>query len=215
MTAADLAVDRLIADRLAAAFPEDGRLSEESDGREAAGMWVVDPIDGTGNFARGIPHFAISIAYVLNGRIELGIVYDPASKELFSAMRGRGAHCGDRRMQVSDASRKTTVIEVGHASRNPTPAYLGLLDAVLGQGYGFCQLGSAALGLAYVADGRIDGYCELSLYAWDVLAGKLLIEEAGGWCSAIPIDGAASEGHPVLAAAGDLAEPLRALTGIA
>lgn len=215
VTAADLAVDRLIADRLSTAFPEDGRLSEESDGRTAPGIWVVDPIDGTGNFARRIPHFAISIAYTFEGRTELGIVFNPASGELFSARRGHGAYCGERRMNVSDSTRKTTVVEVGHASRNPTPAYLQMLGAILDRGHGFCQLGSAALGLAYVADGRIDGYCELSLYAWDVLAGKLLVEEAGGWCSLVPVGTTPAGTLEILAAASDLAPSLREITGMA
>lgn len=214
VTSTDHAVDRLIAERLAAAFPEDGRISEESVGNDAAGLWVIDPIDGTSNFARGIPHFAVSIAFCLKGQTEIGAIYDPMADDLFVARRGHGAERNGTPIHVSAADRPSALVEIGYSSAHPTAAYIGLLDRLLTGGYAFCQAGSAALGLAYVADGRTDAYCELSLYAWDVLAGLLIVREAGGWASDFPTRAPMSDAHPVLACAPDLVDPLRALTGI-
>lgn len=215
VTSADRAVDRLIADRLAAAFPDDGRISEESVSAEAAGMWVIDPIDGTANFARGIPHFAVSIAFCLNGQAEIGAIHDPMADDLFIARRGQGARRNGAPIQVSAVGQPAaSLVELGYPASRPAADYLGLLDRLLAAGYAFQQAGSAALGLAYIADGRLDGYIESSLHAWDVLAGLLLVREAGGWTSDFPADGQITEARAVLACAPGLAAPLRTLTGI-
>lgn len=215
VTSADRAVDRLIAERLAAAFPNDGRISEESLGTEAAGLWVIDPIDGTANFARGIPHFAVSIAFCFDGRAEIAALYDPMADDLFFARRGHGAQCNGVPIRVGAAAQPATaLVELGYSPKRPATEYLGLVDRLLAAGYAFQQAGSAALGLAYVADGRIDGYFESCLYAWDVLAGLLLVREAGGWTSDFPASGQIAEARAVLASTPGLAAPLRALTGI-
>lgn len=215
VTSADHAVDRLIVNRLAAAFPNDGQISEESVGAEAAGLWVIDPIDGTANFARGIPHFAVSIAFCFDGRTEIGAIYDPMADDLFVARRGHGAQCNSTPIRASAVTQPAAaLVEHGYALSRPATEYLGVLDRFLTGGYSFQQTGSAALGLAYVADGRIDAYFESSLYAWDVLAGLLLVREAGGWTSDFPARGQITEPRAVLACAPGLAAPLRTLTGI-
>lgn len=205
----------MIADRLTAAFPDDGRISEESMGAKADGLWVIDPIDGTANFARGIPHFAVSIAFCLNGRAEIGAIFDPMADDLFFARRGHGAQRNGAPIQVSVITQpNTALVELGYSPNRPAAEYLGFLDRLLTAGYAFQQAGSAALGLAHVADGRLDAYFESSLYAWDVLAGLLLVREAGGWTSDFRARGRISEARAVLASAPGLATPLRALTGI-
>jgi myo-inositol-1(or 4)-monophosphatase len=215
VTSADRAVDRLIAERLAVAFPNDGRISEESMGAGAAGLWVIDPIDGTANFARGIPHFAVSIAFCLNGRAEIGAIFDPLADDLFFAQRGHGAQRNGAPIQVSAIIQPNgALVELGYSRSRPAAEYLGFLDRLLTAGYSFQQCGSAALGLAHVADGRLDAYFESTLYAWDVIAGLLLVREAGGWTSDFRVRGRIPEARAVLASAPGLAAPLRALTGI-
>ncbi len=185
LTAADGAVERLIVDRLRAAFPQDAFLGEEG-GRVVGGAvdgpcWVIDPIDGTANFARGLPTWCVSIALVLAGRTELGVIHDPNADLSYTATRGGGAWRNGQRLAVStttDLVRAT--VDTGYSSRTPAPAFGELVTRLLQRGIQVTQCGSAALGLARVADGRLDGYVERHLYAWDALAGLLLIEEAGG-----------------------------------
>ncbi len=215
VTAADLAADVLLQKRLSAAFPEDKFLTEESGGSDGERLWVIDPIDGTVNFARGLPHFCISIAFCMGGRPSLGIIYDPIQDELFTARVGLGATCNGRPMAVSRASTADrSLIDVGHPDLRHTKAYLGIVERLLDSGYAFRNDGSAALGLARVADGRIEGYCDLFLNSWDVLAGLLLVSEAGGWTSDFLAGEGLMRGNAVLACAPELAPNLRRLTGI-
>jgi myo-inositol-1(or 4)-monophosphatase len=215
VTSSDRTIDQLIADRLAAAFPNDGRISEESKGAQANGLWVIDPIDGTFNFARGIRHFAVSIAFCLNGRAEIGAVFDPMADDLFFARRGHGAQRNGAPIRVSAITEPNdALVELGYPANCSPAEYLGYLDQLLTAGYAFRQAGSAALGLAHVADGRLDAYIESSLYAWDVTAGLLLVREAGGWTSHFNPRDRILEPRPVLASAPGLAAQLGALTGI-
>lgn len=215
VTQADLEVDRFLIERLGDAFPKDGVLTEESGGAAARHLWVIDPIDGTQNFARGIAHFAISIAFHADGRTESGVVYDPIADEMFAARRGCGAFLNGERLHVRDpAAPHDAVVEAGYSLKRPTKEYTGLVDRLLEAGYGFLQNGSAAIGLAHVACGRTDAYCELFLNSWDVLAGLLLVEEAGGWASDFTANGGLEVGNPVLACGPRLQGTLSALTGI-
>lgn len=178
----DAEVERLIRARLIGAFPRDSFFGEEAGGDFGSDVWIVDPIDGTANFARGIPHFCISIAFVRDLRSEIGVIYHPMADELYAARRGRGATLNGRRMAVSplgDAAR--ALIEAGWSSRLPNAPYIALVDHLYRAGAQVIRAGSGALGLAYVADGRTEGYCELHMNSWDALAGLLLIEEAGGF----------------------------------
>jgi myo-inositol-1(or 4)-monophosphatase len=215
VTAADHAADALLQRRIGAAFPGDTFLTEESGGENGRRLWVIDPIDGTANFARGLPHFCISVAFCVDGQARLGVIYNPIQDELFVAETGGGATCNGRVLSVSGVREPgQALVDAGYSHRHPKSDYLGLIGRILDGGFAFSQAGSAALGLAYVADGRIDGYCEQDLYAWDVLAGLLLVREAGGWASDFPLEDGPARGKPVLACTPALASDLRRLIGI-
>ena len=181
VTEADAAVERSIVTALHAAFPMDTFLGEECGGAPGDRCWVIDPIDGTANFARGLPHWCVSIAYVVSNRTELGVIFDPNGDLLYSAQRGEGALRNRSPIRVSgavDIARAT--VDIGYSSRAPVADFGLIMTRLLGAGANVTQSGSAALGLARVADGRLDGYAERHLYAWDALAGLLLVVEAGG-----------------------------------
>jgi myo-inositol-1(or 4)-monophosphatase len=214
VTIADHQVDALIRQAIANRFPGDGILTEESGGTVAPHLWVIDPIDGTGNFARGIANFAISIAFCVNGISQIGIVLDPAANELFSARRGHGAFCNGVRINVSTTNEiGRAAIDAGYSRRTPLPDYVSLIARILDAGGDFVQFGSAALGLAQVASGRTDGYVEAHLYAWDVLAGLLLVEEAGGYHDGFSLDGSGQTGMPVMACTPGLRQQLQKIVG--
>ncbi len=175
-------MERLIRERLIAAFPQDTFFGEEAGGVFGSDVWVVDPIDGTANFARGIPHFCISIAFVRDLRTEVGVIYQPITDELYAARRGGGATLNGRKMAVSGLSDATHgLIEAGWSARLPPEPYIALLAQLYRAGAQVIRKGSGALGLAYVADGRTEAYCELHINSWDALAGLLLVAEAGGF----------------------------------
>jgi myo-inositol-1(or 4)-monophosphatase len=216
VTAADSEVERLIIQRLAASFPRDAFLAEEG-GASGSGdaVWVIDPIDGTANFAHGIPHFCVSIALVSGAQLVLGAIAAPMYQELYLARRGRGAFLNGKAMRVSTVSDpRQAIIELGWSARRPARAYSALLERVLATGATFMRAGSGALGLAYVADGRTQGYCELHINSWDAAAGLLLVTEAGGWCNDFLAGEGLSRGNPVLACAPGLREALVEATGV-
>ena len=217
VTDADTAVEALLRRRLAEAFPEDGFLGEEGGRTGGSGaLWVVDPIDGTANFARGIPHFCVSVALLADGAVALGAILNPATRELFTARRGRGAWCNGRRMQAaSTGALAEAVVECGWSRRTGNDRYIGLIGRVLDAGATIRRSGSGALGLAYVADGRTDAYAELHINSWDCLAALLMVEEAGGRVSPFLDGDGLSAGNPVLAAAPGVAEAVAGLSGIA
>jgi myo-inositol-1(or 4)-monophosphatase len=214
LTEADGEIERLIAGRLAASFPADTFFGEEQGGTFGARTWVVDPIDGTANFARGVPRFCVSIAMVESGRPAIGIVYDPMMRELFATRRRRGATLGRQPLRVSgtDDIRRATV-ELGWSPRRPMADYAAMLARVVATGAGITRAGSGALALAYVAAGRIDGYAEQHINAWDALAGILLIEEAGGWTSDFLAADGLHQGNALLACTPALATALAEAVG--
>ncbi|TIM46828.1 inositol monophosphatase family protein [Mesorhizobium sp.] len=162
---------------------EERGLIEDDDGQH---RWIVDPLDGTTNFLHGIPLFAISIALERQGQIVAGVVYNPAMDELYTAERGGGAFMNDRRLRVAGRTKLIdTVIGCGvpHLGRGQHGNFLVELRNVMAEVSGVRRLGSASLDLAYVAAGRMDGFWETGLSAWDVAAGILLIREAGGFIS--------------------------------
>ena len=212
VTIADHEVDALIRRSIAEHYPDDGILTEESGGMIAQATWVVDPIDGTGNFARGIASFAISIAFSVGGTTEIGIVYDPVADEMFTARRGHGAFCNGMPMHVSATQDiRRAAVEAGYSRKAPLADYLALLDRLLDAGCEFMQFGSAARGLAQVASGRVDAYVEAHLFAWDVLAGLLLVEEAGGGTTGFPLVGDGQHALAVFACTPGIATPLRVI----
>lgn len=182
LTKTDGEVEKLIAARLAHSFPEDAFFGEEGGGTRANKVWIVDPIDGTADFARGVPYFCVSMAFVADGLTHVGVVYDPMADELFAAQRGHGATLDGKPIHVSEIHDvQRSVIEAGWSPRAPFDDYIKLLTRLNALGAGVKRRGSGALGLAYVAMGRQDAYCELHINAWDAAAAVLLIEEAGGW----------------------------------
>jgi myo-inositol-1(or 4)-monophosphatase len=184
VTDVDRACDALVRQRVRAAFPGDGLLTEEAAEQPGASgwRWIVDPLDGTTNYAHGFPHFAISIAVERAGQVELGTIYDPIRDELFHALRGGGAFRNGGPVRVSVADQlQSSLLATGfpydvHA-RSDNLEYFGRF---IRRAQAVRRAGSAALDLAYVACGRFDGFWELSLHPWDVAAGLLMIEEAGG-----------------------------------
>ncbi len=216
LTTADTAVEKFIVERLAALYPGDAVLGEES-GRHGAGdaIWVIDPIDGTENFAHDIGHFCVSIAFVNGREVQLGALAAPMYGELYLARRGRGATLNGRTMRVSATlTMARSVIELGWSARRPAVAYTALIERVLGAGATFRRVGSGALGLAYVADGRTEGYCEMHINSWDALAGILLVEEAGGWVNDFLAGDGLMQGNELIAAAPGIRDALTEATGI-
>jgi myo-inositol-1(or 4)-monophosphatase len=195
----DAEVERLIRARLIAAFPKDSFFGEECGGDFGNDVWVVDPIDGTANFARGIPHFCISIAFVRGVQTEIGVIYQPILHELYAARRGGGATLNGRPMSVTGLDDiRRSLIEAGWSSRRPPDPYVAIVSHLIRAGAQISRGGSGALGLAYVADGRTDGYCELHMNSWDALAGLLLVREAGGWINDFLADDGLRRGNAVL-----------------
>jgi myo-inositol-1(or 4)-monophosphatase len=212
LTEVDGEVERLIATRLHALFPEDGFIGEEGAGRAGqpgAPIWVVDPIDGTSNFARGAPHFCISIAAVVGRRVELGVIYDPMLDELFAARHGGGANLNATKIHVSAAADLAEAsIEVGWNLRSGADKFKSLVGRIVDAGAAVGRSGSGALGLAYVAAGRRDGYVENHMNAWDCLAAIALIKESGGYVSDFLSGEGLRAGNGILACAPALREPL-------
>jgi myo-inositol-1(or 4)-monophosphatase len=215
VTATDSEVEELIRRRLHETCPSDQFFGEEGGGTFGNDVWVVDPIDGTANFARGIPHFAISIAFVRANRIEIGVVYDVMQDELYAAARGRGATLDGQPIRVSQIGDvRHATVEAGWSTRLPPEPYANLVHRLKVAGANVRRAGSGTLGLAYVADGRIDAYCELHINSWDALAGLLLIQEAGGWTNDFLAGDGLTKGNPVLGCTPELARELASVTGI-
>ncbi len=166
------------------AYPHHAILAEESGEQgDSEYTWVIDPLDGTTNFLHGFPQYAVSIGLRHKGRFEVAVVYDPIRPELFTALRGGGAQLEGRRIRISKArGLEGCLLGTGFPFKDQThvDAYLGMFKAVLPQAAGIRRAGSAALDLAYVAAGRLDGFWEIGLQPWDMAAGILLIKEAGG-----------------------------------
>ena len=180
----DRNAERAIIDTIRKAYPGHAILAEESGvhGKDAY-QWIIDPLDGTTNYLHGFPQFAISIAPAHRGRLESAVVYDPLRDEMYTADRGAGALLNDRRLRVSEQkSLHGALIGTGFPFRQPQhlDAYLEMFKAVHRDTAGIRRPGSAALDLAYVAAGRLDGFWEIGLSPWDMAAGILLVREAGG-----------------------------------
>lgn len=197
VTEIDHAAEREIIYHLSKAYPDHGFLGEESGSSGNADsdyLWIIDPLDGTTNFIRGIPHFAVSIACQYKGKLEHAVVLDPMRREEFTASRGRGAQLNGRRIRVSkltglDGALLGTGIPFKARNLEQLPAYTDTLQTLAGQCAGIRRAGAASLDLAYVAAGRLDAFWEIGLSQWDIAAGALLITEAGGLIS--DFDGAA------------------------
>ncbi|HEX4322489.1 MAG TPA: inositol monophosphatase family protein [Acidobacteriaceae bacterium] len=215
LTATDGEVEKLVRSRLLEAFPGDTFLGEEDGGQVSARTWVVDPIDGTSNFARGIAHFCISIALVLDGVASIGVIYQPMTDELFAAAKGLGATLNGEPIKTSSTTTlDKSLLEVGRASRQPKATYLAMLDQVMASGAGIRGAGSGALAVANVACGRVDGCFETHMYSWDCLAGLVLVEEAGGRVNDFLAGDGLLKGNKIFAAAPGIAEEFANVVGV-
>ena len=206
LTEVDGETEAFIAERLLEIFPTDGFIGEESKARpagEGGAAWVVDPIDGTANFARGVPHFCVSIACVAAGKVEVGVIYDPMRDELFAGRRGGGARLNGALIRASERERACQFLGRGrleHCARAPS-SIVDLLRRVASTGASPSRTGSGALALAYVAAGRREGFVEHHINAWDCLAGILLVTEAGGYVNDYLRGDGLTKGNPLIACA--------------
>lgn len=193
VTEIDVAAEREIVQNLRKAYPDHEFLAEEGTAGAPPGgaspwRWIIDPLDGTTNFSRGIPHFAVSIACMKDGRIEHAVVLDPVRREEFTATRGAGAQLNGKRLRVSTRTlNKDALLGTGIPFRGTSSALLGpymeTLRELADRTAGIRRAGVASLDLAYVAAGRFDGFWEIGLQPWDIAAGALLVQEAGGLVS--------------------------------
>lgn len=184
VTDVDQRAEAAIVEIIQRAYPEHGILAEEGTRIESQDYeWIIDPLDGTTNFIHAVPSLAVSIGVRRQNRLEHAVVYDPLRNELFTASRGGGAHLNDRRLRVSQRrDLDDSLIATGFPFRDFSylDEYLAIFKNLMQKTAGLRRAGSAALDLAYVAAGRYDGFWEFHLKPWDVAAGALLIQEAGG-----------------------------------
>ena len=200
---ADRACEELIVARLAGEFPDDGFLGEEGGARKsgASATWVIDPIDGTHNFLTGVPFWCVSIGLLCESKSVLGLIYHPPGEEMFVAQKDAGASLNGTAIRVSGESDiKRARICVGFSYRRPVADHVRAVEALLSAGCEYLRLGSGALGLAYVAAGRFDGYWERHLNSWDAAGGLALVREAGGRTNDFWMDDGLSKGNETLAA---------------
>lgn len=211
LTAGDGAVEAHIRRRLAEIFPNDAVLGEEGGGSVADKLWIIDPIDGTANFAHHDRNWCVSIAFVHGGVPEIGVVYAPALGEMFVGRRGHGATLNGDPVKVAptdDVGRAS--IELGWSARRPHSAYLAIVEKLWTTGVSVRRSASGALGMVYVAAGRTDGYLELHINSWDVAAGYVIAREAGASLNDFFSGDAIMMGNPIVCTApgiaGDLSE---------
>jgi myo-inositol-1(or 4)-monophosphatase len=217
VTEVDLAVERMFRALIAERFPDHQILAEELGGAAVVPpgpCWVFDPIDGTTNFAHGLPIFCASLALEIDGIAEVGAVYDPNRRELFTAERGGGAFLNGAPMRVSSAARLVDAMLVTgfpYDVHSRVDEIVGLFGAFVGQARAVRRLGSAAIDLCYVAAGRLDGFWETDLKPWDIAGGALIASEAGGRVTSIDGGGFTSRGGQVLATNGHLHDAMLAV----
>ncbi len=183
----DREAERQIVETLLGAYPDHAILAEEGTAKganaAAENVWIIDPLDGTTNFLHGFPQYCVSIALAHRGQITQAVIYDPCRNDLFTATRGRGAFLNDRRIRVSKRQHlRDCLIGTGFPFRDGSylDAYLRMMKTMIEHTAGLRRPGAAALDLAYVAAGFYDGFWEVGLNPWDVAAGSLLVQEAGG-----------------------------------
>ena len=188
VTEVDKSAEEAIIDILHRAYPDHAILAEESGATagtagESEYTWIIDPLDGTTNFIHGFPQYAVSIGLRHKGMLAQGVVYDPTKNELFTATRGRGAYLNERRIRVSKRTQlNEALIGTGFPFRDfaDLDEYLSMFREITARTAGIRRAGAAALDIAYVAAGRLDGFWEMGLSPWDMAAGALLVQEAGG-----------------------------------
>ena len=216
-TEADVNTEAIIREAISAAYPDDAFLGEESSDSfaitGAPGTWVVDPIDGTQPFLCGMRTWCISIAYYAAGQVQLGVVYDPSNDEMFAARRGQGMTLNGRPVQAADVSSLGEgLVGVGYSTRVTPEDTLEPLSRLLHANGMYHRSGSGALSLAYVAAGRLIGYFEPHMCAWDMAAGACLVREAGGRTNdCLPDNQSLVDGNLIVAGAAGIYDQLKSL----
>ncbi len=209
----DHACEAAIVREISRYYPEHAFLAEESGTRgKGDTVWVIDPLDGTSNYLHGVPHFSVSIAQQIKGRTEIGVIFDPMRDELYTAVRGRGAFLNQKRIRVSTRTELDTAVlatAFPFRRRGQMGRFARVFQAVMEKTEDFRRLGTASLDLAYVANGRLDGYYEIGLSAWDVAAGALLVREAGGVVMDFEGNDNVEEAGSIIAAPFKLMTPLQ------
>jgi myo-inositol-1(or 4)-monophosphatase len=217
VTEADERAEAVIREILLGAFPSYGMLAEEGGGLvgEEDARWIVDPLDGTTNYAHGLPIFCVSIALERAREVVLGVVHDPMREDTFIAQRGNGATLNSQPMEVSGTDEMIGALMVTGFpyDREQVPVALDLFGRFAMLTQSMRRLGSAALDLCYVASGRLDGYYEGSVHAWDVAAGALMVEEAGGKVTDYRGGVLDLEGREIVASNGRLHPAMMKITG--
>jgi myo-inositol-1(or 4)-monophosphatase len=213
---ADVETERLIRAAIADKFPADAFFGEEtgaSDFHDVPGIWVVDPIDGTQPFIMGMPNWCVSIAFIdAEFDLQIGVVYSPAGNEFFTARRGQGATLNDRPIHVRTAtSLNDGIVSVGYSPRTSREDLLHMIDGLIAGGGMYWRNGSGTLGLCYVGCGRLIGYIEEHINAWDCLAAMLVIQEAGGLTSDFIADNGLAHGGPLVAGSPGIFTKLQAI----
>lgn len=212
VSAADREVEACLKHELDRAFPGEGFLGEETGGEPVEPLWVVDPIDGTTNFLRGIPMFAISIAFVADGRCQVGVLYEPATDRMFAATADGPATLNGRRLALRRCdSLDRAIVAFGYSERSGREPFLDRFPRVLRAHAEFRRFGAATIGLASVAAGQTDAFFQLHLSPWDVLAGLLVVERAGGVTKDFLAEDGLRRGNVTFASAPGIAAPLAAL----
>ncbi len=208
--------ERVIIEVIRKAYPSHAILGEESGAHAGDDYeWIIDPLDGTTNYVRGFPQFAVSVALRHRGVLDQGVVFDPVRQELFTASRGAGAQLDGKRIRVGRRGLKGALLGTGFPFRQleDLDTYMDTMKAFIPRTAGIRRAGAAALDLAYVAAGRLDGFWEFGLGPWDMAAGALLVREAGGMVSDVDgADGFMESGNVVAAsprAHGPMLEVLR------
>lgn len=218
VTQADRDIEFFIRDDLARKYPDDGVHGEEHDTTHGTSgfTWVIDPIDGTTNFINGIPLWTIVLAGVSGGQTQVGVIHDPNSDETFVAVRGRGATLNDAPIRVAnDVGLDNGTVAVGYSGRAGTSGVLRVIEALVTRGAMFHRNASGALSLAYVSSGRLLGYLEEHMNAWDCLAGQLLVAEAGGRVEAQDADAMITDGGRVVAGTATVFDELKSIANAA
>jgi myo-inositol-1(or 4)-monophosphatase len=213
VTEVDRACEELVLRTIRARFPDHDIVTEEQhlEQKGSSHVWFVDPLDGTTNFAHAYPFFCCSVGLAVDGRAVAGAVYDPLREELFTAHRGGGAFLNGRPLRVSDASellRSLLVTGFPYDLREDLPGKLRLFNRFMGHAQGIRRDGAAALDLCYVAAGRLDAFWEERLHPWDMVAGSLIVEEAGGRVTRFDGSPTQLRADELLATNGPLHEPM-------
>lgn len=215
LTVADGKVEAAFRGMIAETFPGDAVMGEELGGGAHERLWIIDPIDGTSNFARGDRMWCVSIGFVLDGRPELGTIHAPALGETYLARRGQGATMNGEAISVAPTTDiRRASVEIGWSPRRPLDAYLGPVRAFFEKGASVRRSASGAMGIAHVANGRNDAYVEAHINAWDVAAGLVIASEAGALANDFCAGDWLRNGNPIAVATPGIATAVTEATGL-